>query len=617
MRCFTVIGPSQSGKSTLVKALGDLEGRSSETTFSEQFSLRTFDYIGERWGAFDIAGGTDILGNAGQAMAASDAVVLCVPPDPDGAPQAAPYLRLIEEADVPSFLFVNRMDAPEGRVRDTVAALQNYANHIIVLRQIPIREGGVVTGAVDLISERAWEYQEGKTSALIEIPDDIRDREQEARSELLEHLADFDDGLLEQLIEDRVPATENVFSLLADIHRASQLVPAYLGSAIQSNGVNRLMKALRHEAGKPEKIAERLGLSADALAIGIFADNRRHVGKSILLRALGGSIQQGSELAGAPIGNLNGSDGKPLADALKPGDLALAVKSDHLDPGAAFSATAQIALPDWCHGHTPAFRRALTPDSERDDARLSTALARLEAVEPGMELSQAEDSGHMVATLQGPMHLRRVLEKLKSEFDISASDHMLTGNYRETISKSVDKRYRHRKQSGGAGQFADVQLVVRPLARGEGFSFDDTVKGGAVPRNFIPSVASGAEEALARGPLGFKVVDVAVTLTDGKHHSVDSSDYAFRTAGLMGVREALQEASPVLLQPIDQVEIHVPSVYAGALVALISSLKGQVQGFRSASLCQGLGYFPGADPFGCAGRTFCLARRAYPRYRMV
>ncbi len=579
MRCFTVLGPSQSGKTTLVEAVSSLEGRPETRKFSDQFSLTTFQYIDEPWAAFDIAGGTDQLGLAGQALAASDAAVLVVPPDPEAAPLAAPYLRAVEASGVPAFLFINRMDVAEARVRDIVSELQTYAGHAIVLRQVPMRECEHVTGSVDLISERAWEYQEGQPSALIEMPDAVKDREQEARQELLEHLADFNDDLLEQLIEDRKPATEDVFKLIADIHRKNEIIPALLGAAVHANGANRLMKGLRHEAPQVGAIRARLGLGGDTLAIGVYAENRKHVGKSVLLRALGGGIKQGDTLGGETLGSLTGPDGQALAGALGEGELAVAVKSDHMDSGKVYTAGGAQALPDWTRGYPPAMRRLLTPANERDDARLSGALQRIEAIDPGLSLGQDEESGHVVATLQGPMHLRRVQAALEEDFGIEIEAAPVGGSYRETITRPVDKHYRHRKQSGGAGQFADVQLTLKPLPRGEGFAFDETVKGGAVPRNYIPSVEAGAREALQSGPLGFPVVDVAVTLTDGKHHSVDSSDYAFKTAGMFGVREALKEAGPVLLQPIDQVAIHVPSIYTGGLVTLVSSLKGQIQGF--------------------------------------
>ncbi|MDJ0825915.1 MAG: elongation factor G [Rhodobacter sp.] len=591
MRCFTVVGPSQSGKTTLVKAMAELEGRSEATRFSDRLTFHSFDYLGEKWAALDVTGGADNLACAGHALAASDSVVLCVSPDPNAASQAAPYLRLIEEAEVPCYLFINRMDQAEGRVADTVAALQTYASHALVLRQVPMRDADGVTGAVDLISERAWEYQEGKPSKLVEIPDAVRDREQEARTELLEHLADFNDDLLEQLIEDKTPATEDVFALLADIHKRNELIPAYLGSAEHANGVNRLLKALRHESSGAAELAARLGLDGAAKALGVYADNRKHVGKSVLIRALGGGVQQGAALGGDGIGSLTGVDGKPVSGALETGGLAIAVKSDHLHPGKAYSDGDAMDLPEWIAGHPAAFRRVLTPDNDRDDARLSGALAKIDEIDPGMSLAHDEDTGHIVANLQGPMHLRRLTDTLAEDFDIRVSDHPVGGSYRETISRKIDKHYRHKKQSGGAGQFADIVFTLAPQPRGAGFSFDEVVKGGAVPRNYIPSVHHGAEESLARGPLGFRVVDVGVTLTDGKHHSVDSSDYAFKTAASMGMREALKEAGPVLLQPIDQVDVHVPSIYTGQLVALISSLKGQVLGFDPHPVAKGWDIF--------------------------
>lgn len=594
MRCFTVLGPSQSGKTTLVAALAGLEGAAASTAFSDRFRLTTFDYLGERWGAFDIAGGSDNLGAAGHALAASDHAVLCVSPQPEAAPQAAPYLRLIEEAGVPCTLFVNHMDGFDGRVRDVVAALQVYASHLLVLRQVPMREGGEIVGAVDLISERAWEYQEGKPSALVSMPDAIRDREQEARAELLEHLADFNDDLLEQLIEDRVPAPENVFSMIAQMHKQNELIPVFLGAAEHCNGVNRLMKDLRHETGDAEALAARLRVPAGAV-LAVFGESRKHVGKTVLLRDLGGGLSQGQTVGDGAIGALNGPDGKP-SGAVAPGGLAVAVKSDHLEVGRIYTGADSQPMPPWSSGLPPVFRRLLTPVNDRDDARLSSALARIAALDPGLVLSQDEDSGHLLVCLQGPMHQRRLTAALQDDFDIAIEATPVNGRYRETITAATNTHYRHRKQSGGAGQFADIQISVRPQARGVGFGFDEVVKGGAVPRNYIPAVQSGCEEALAKGPLGFRVIDVAVTLTDGKSHAVDSSDFAFRMAGMMGLRSALQECAPVLLQPIDHVDIHLPSIYTGALVGEISALKGQVLGFDPHPTAKGWDIFHALIP---------------------
>ncbi|ARE38650.1 Translation elongation factor G-related protein [Rhodovulum sp. P5] len=596
MRCFTILGPSQAGKTTLLKALSELDGRPTVADFSDVLTVREFTYLNEPWAGFDIAGGPDYLGHAGEALAASDAAILCVAPDPDAAVLAAPYLRLIEASGVPCFIFINKMDLDEARIRDIVASLQAYANHHIVLRQAPIRDAdGHVVGAVDLISERAWEYQEGKPSKLIEIPDDLHDREQEARGELLEHLADFDDHLMEELIEDREPPTDEVYKILAEAHRDNAVIAAYLGAASHGNGLTRLMKALRHEAPRMDQIGARLGVEAP-LAIGVASETRRHVGKSTLLRALAPGIQHAAPLAGGGIGNLTGMDGKPANEPLEPGTLAIAVKSDHLEPGFAYTADGSAPLPGWTRGRAPGYARILMPANERDDARLSAALTRLAASDPGMETEQDSETGHVVVRLQSPIHMRRILAKLKDEFGVEAEEQPVSGIYRETITKPVDTHHRHRKQSGGAGQFADVHLTVRPQGRGAGFAFDETVKGGAVPKNYIPAVEHGAQDALQQGPLGFTVVDVAVTLTDGKHHAVDSSDHAFRTAAKNGVREALEQAGPVVLQPIERVEIHVPSVYSGSLVALAGSLKGQVLGFEGHGKARGWDVFQALIP---------------------
>lgn len=604
MRCFTILGPSQAGKTTLLQGLSALEGRPTTTQFSDALSVRQFTYLGDPWAGFDIAGGPDHLGQAGQALAASDAAVLCVPPDPEAAVLAAPYLRLVEGSGVPCFVFINKMDLDEARIRDIVGALQAYATHHIVLRQAPIRDAeGHVTGAVDLISERAFQYQEGQPSRLIEIPAQVQNREQEARADLLEHLADYDDALMEQLIEDREPASDEVYSVLADAHRDNRILAAYLGAAGHGNGLTRLMKALRHETPDMAAIGPRLGLDAP-LAIGVAADTRRHVGKSILLRALGEGVQHAAPLGGGSVGTLSGIDGKPVTEPLVPGTLAVAVKSDHLDPGLAYSANDSTPLPAWTRGRPPAYARILTPANDRDDARLSAALARMVASDPGLKTTQDAITGHLVVWLQGPIHLRRVLTKLAEDFGIEAAEQPVSGIYRETITKPVDTRHRHRKQSGGAGQFADVQLSLRPQGRGAGFAFDETVKGGAVPKNYIPAVAAGAQEAMALGPLGFPVVDVAVTLTDGKHHAVDSSDHAFRTAAKIGVREALEQAGAVVLHPIERVDIHVPSAYSGALVALVSSLKGQVLGFEAHTRARGWDVFQAHVPAAAKEELF-------------
>jgi len=582
MRCFTVLGPSQTGKSTIVEKLGSLVGPPRRSVSPYGLGVTEFSFMGDSWCALDTPGGGEALTHVQNALLASDACILCVSPAPEEAVLAAPYLRIVEDSGTPCILFVNRIDEPRGRMRDVIAALQDYARHTLLLRQVPIREGDTIVGSCDLISERAWRYREGQPSALVAIPDSTLEREHEARAELLEHLSEFDDGLLEELVEDREPSSEALYSICTRVLRENRVIPVLFGAASHNNGMMRLMKALRHEAPKVDALKERLELEADGsnlLAVGFHAFYKQNIGKTVLARALGDGLKQGVALAGASLGAVqdaaNGKqNGTPAA-----GEVFAAVKSDHLTVPALLTADAALQAPAWTEPPPPMLERILVPGSERDENKLSETLAKLAEIDRGLKVRQEEGTGAQLVSAQGPVHLRDVCRALSDVFRISVSERVPNPSYREAISKPVEVHYRHRKQTGGAGQFADVKITVRPIERGEGFAFNETVKGGAVPRNYIPAVEAGSREAMEKGPLGFQVIDLGVTLTDGQHHSVDSSEHAFRTAAKMGVRQALAEASTVLMQPVYRCEIHIPSIYSGSLVQSVSALKGQVLGF--------------------------------------
>jgi len=603
MRVFTVLGPSHSGKTTLVEALVGLDGKPGKAfEASGVANVRGFSFMDEDWAAIDIVGGAENLAPIGPALAASDAAVLCVPADAEAAVLAAPYLRMIEEAGVPALVFINKADAPDSRMSETVSALQAYSRHHVVLREVPIREGEEIVGVVDLVSERAWKFHDGEPSTLTEIPAGLRPREEEARAELLESYADFDDGLLEEIIEDKKILPDEVYEVASKTLQHHDLVPAFLGSAEHRNGITRLMKALRHEAPGVEVAAARLG--GTAVAVGAMADMVKHLGKTVLLRALGDHVAGGQVLGGANVGTLTDLDAKTGLANLAPGAVGLTVKTDHLGAGRAFTASAVEDLPGWAVPHASTYRRIVTPVHEKDEARLSAAIERLVEIDPGLGASQDERSGNPVLATQGPLHLRRLIRKLADDFGIEVEEGLVPPGLRETIRRGTEVQYRHRKQSGGAGQFADVVVELRPGARGSGFAFSDSVKGGAVPKNYIPSVEAGARDALAEGPHGFPVVDVAVELKDGKSHSVDSSDFAFRTAGKNAIKEALSEVGTVLLQPIMKIDIHVPSVFSGGLVPVVSGLKGQVLGFEAHESAAGWDVFQALLPMAAEDALF-------------
>lgn len=590
MRVFTVLGPSSSGKSTLVQALVGLdERRSKSLSVPGVAAVHSFGFMGQDWAAIDMAGGAENLGSAGAALAASDIAVICVPADADAAVLAAPFLRKVEEAGCPCLVFINRIDNAQSRISEIVSALQTYSRHHIVLREVPIRDGNAIVGFVDLVSERAWKFQNGRHSVLIEMPDSVKDREEQARAELLESYADFDDHLLDELIEDRQPPVAEVYDIASRTVRHSDLVACFIGSASKGYGITRLMKSLRHDAPEVEVAQQRL--AAGATAVGALADVIRHLGKVVLVRMMQGAIMGGGRLGGADIGLITDLDAKTVLGGLSPGQIGLAVKTDHLSVGTELLPEAMRPLPGWGQVQASPYRRIITPLHEKDDSRLLVALDRLAEIDPAMTVSADGKTGRPILTTQGPLHLRRLLAKITNDFGIAVTETPVTPTLHETIRRGTEVHHRHRKQTGGAGQFADVVIELRPEARGAGFTFCETVKGGAVPRNYIPSVEEGAREALAEGPLGFPVVDVAVELKDGKTHSVDSSDHAFRTAGKNAVREALAEVGTVLLQPIMKIDIHVPAVFSGALVPLVSGLKGQVLGFEAHETAAGWDVF--------------------------
>lgn len=575
-KCIAILGPNGVGKSTLTDRLCGLEGTAAPAQHAQDTRIAAFRFLDEDWSVLDCPGSLEFLQASMDALMAADIAVVTVAPAPDAAVLAAPYLKLAEEAGVPTLLFINRMDETEVSVRETVEALQGYSVHPVVLRQIPMREDGAIVGSVDLVSERAWRYQADKPSELIEIPSDLIDREAEARGAFLENLSEYDDWLLEELIEDRVPANDEVYAICTRVLAGTAVVPAFIGCAEKGNGVFRLMKALRHETPDVTALADRCG---GAMVASCMARHRKHVGKTIYLRALG-PVKSGDVLGGEALGPIAVAEGDKFVTASEaaPGQIFSAIKSDHLDAGQLYAA-AVLNPPSWYQPLPPLLRYAIVPQNDRDDAKLSQAIAKVVSEDPSLTAEHDAETGAHVLAGQGTLHLRRAREVLADVFGVETHERPVTPALRETITKSADIHYRHKKQSGGAGQFADVKITVKPAPRGSGFEFSESIHGGSVPKNYIPAVEAGCREATDRGPLGFPIVDISANLYDGQHHNVDSSDMAFKIAGRGAVRQAMEEAGAVLLEPIYEVTFTVPSIFTGALNPLVSSRRGQVLGY--------------------------------------
>jgi elongation factor G len=567
--------------------LGDSSPEARQRGTSVELSAAATSFLGEGWTFIDCPGSVEFSQDTRNALMIADVAVVVVEPLVDRALSLASIFKFLDDHRIPHLVFINKMDAAAFPVRDIMAALQAVSSRPLLLRQVPIRESGAngdtITGYVDLVSERAYRYQPGQESALIQLPNTLIAREQEARGEMLEHLADFDDHLLEQLLGDEQPSNDEVYQQIAKDLASDLIVPVLLGAAERDHGVRRLLKALRHDVPGPAATAERLGLADQPMAAVIFKTlHQAHAGKLSLVRVLAGKIVDGQTMNGqriAGIFRLKGNAPEKVGQAGF-GDVVAFGRLEQ-------ARTGEVLVPDggkparveWPEVLEPLFSLALSVENRNDEVKLTAALAKLSEEDPSLSFEHDPDTHELLVLGQGEIHLQVSAERLKSRYNLPVRVHRPQVSYRETIRHKTAQHARFKRQSGGHGQFGDVQVEVWPLNRGEGFRFEDRVVGGAVPRQFIGSVEDGVRDYLSRGPLGFPVVDVAVALCDGQYHSVDSSDQAFKTAARMAMQEAMPKCEPVLLEPIHAVEILTPAEFTSRIHGLISSRRGQILQF--------------------------------------
>jgi elongation factor G len=570
-------------------SFGDASPEARQHKMSVGLTAATTSFMGDSCTFIDCPGSVEFAHDMRAAIPAVDAAVVVCEADEKKLPQLQIILRELEDLGIPRFLFLNKIDRANKRIRETLATLQPASRVPLVLRQIPIWKGELIEGFVDLALERAFVYREHKASEVIALEGGDLDREKEARFSMLEKLADHDDALMEQLLEDIQPPRDAVFDDLARELREGLICPVLLGSATRENGVLRLMKALRHESPDVTATAKRLGAPSakDALAYVFKTMHLQHGGKLSLARLLAGHLDDGATLQASSGGTgrvsgilaVNGAHDTKRASA-EAGDTIALGKLDAVKTGDTLSSgkSAPSALAT-VEPTPPVLAMSIAAADRKDDVKLGQAMLRLNEEDPSLTMIQNQRTHDIVLWGQGEMHLRVALERLRDRFGVNVKSHPPAIGYQETIRKQISQRGRHKKQSGGHGQFGDVVLEIRPLPRGEGFKFDEKVVGGAVPRNYIGAVEEGVVDGLTRGPLGFPVIDVQVTLTDGSYHSVDSSDLAFRTAARIGVSEGLPHCQPVLLEPIYVVEIVCPTDATAKINAILSARRGQILGF--------------------------------------
>ncbi len=588
-RSAALVGPLGSGKSTLFDALLAAAGAGGRRTdprarrAGTELRLGHCGFMGDAWSLLDCPGSVEFAYETECALAVADIAVVVCDPSPARAAATAPILRVLDREKIPHMLFINRMDTIEGRVRDTIATLQAHSAAPLVLRQVPIRQPGQPpSGYVDLVSARAYRYRPGQASELVQVPEEVRDREAEGRAVLLETLADHDDALLEKLLEDVTPTPAEIYAQLKADIAADLLVEVLLGAAERGAGVQRLWKALRHDTPDAAATALRKGIAPEGppLAQVFRTVHAGHAGKLSLSRVWRGVVRDGASLSGQRVGGISRFQ---AGEAVKGAEAAAGelVGLGRLEAAVTGAALGEDLPLDFPTPPPPVYALAVATQERGDDVKLSAALAKLVEEDPALSVTHEKQTGETVLHGQGEIHLNAALERLAKGFNLRLASHRPAVPFKETIRAAVHEHARLKRQTGGHGQFADVKLDIAPRGRGEGFAFVDRIVGGAVPRQFIPAVGDAAEEAARTGPLGHPVVDISVTLVDGTFHSVDSSDMAFRTATRMAMQEGLAKASPVLLEPIDHVTVRVPSEHTASAQRLLTGRRGRILGYAA------------------------------------
>ena len=607
-RCVALVGPFGSGKTTLLEAIlertgavtragtvsagttvGDASQEAREHHMGVELNVAECDFMGDRYTFIDCPGSVEYLFETQAALAGVDVAVVVAEADEKKIPALQLTLRMLEDREIPHILFLNKLDKTEGGVREVLELMQPASRAPMVLRQIPLVKNGATVGSIDLALERAYIWHEHAPSEIAPIPDAEKAAEMEARFQMLERIADYDDHLMEELLSDVAPPIDEVFGDLSKELKAGQICPVFIGSAEHGNGIGRLLKALRHEAPGLAETQDRLGLSANGEAVVqvMKTVHTPHGGKLSVARVLSGKVSDGLTLFASDgasdrisgIYRLLGKDQQKKADAVAGETVALG-KIEPAQTGMTLTshkggmpALATIEPP------APVMGFAIASLDHKDDVKLSAALSKITEEDPSIRIRQDQDTGETLLEGQGEMHLRVALERLEHKFGIKVKATPGGVPYKESIHGHAAVRGRHKKQSGGHGQFGDVALEIAAGERGSGFVFVDKITGGVVPRQYIPAVEEGVREFLEKGLHGFPVVDLQVSLVDGSYHTVDSSDMAFKTAAQIGMREAMAKVHSVLLEPILRVSITTPSDATARINQIVSGRRGQLLGY--------------------------------------
>jgi elongation factor G len=612
-RNVAIVGPYLSGKTTLLESLlfvtgaisrkgsikdsntvGDSAAESRDRHMSVEVSAASTEYNGIRFTFIDCPGSVEFAQETYNALIGVDAAIVVCEPIRERVLTLAPLFKFLDDWEIPHLVFVNKMDRANIHVLETLHALKAVSSRPLVAHQYPIMNGEQLTGFIDMVSEQAYQYHPGAPADPIPFPENLKEEEHTARAEMLEALANFDDHLLEELLEDIEPPQEEILKDLKMELGADLVVPVFFGVAEQDYGVRPLLEALLREAPEPESTAERRlkNIKGDTPLVQVLKTYYTpQGGKLSLVRVWRGKLTDGIVLNGIRTGGIYRLMGQQQqsVNQVNAGEIVALSRLEGIRTGDTISTEQQsaIKLPKAVELE-PVYALAITPEKRNDEVKLSGAITKLLEEDCSLAWEQHGDTHEVILWGQGEIHLQVALDRLRRKYNLPMTTHLPQVPYKETIRKtvaSIHGRYKH--QSGGHGQFGDVFLDIKPLPRGTGFNFNETIVGGVVPKQYIPGVEMGVREFLTHGPLGFPMVDLAVTLTNGSYHNVDSSEQAFKQAARLAMQTGISQAEPTLLEPILRVEVTTPSEFTSKVLQLLSGRRGQILGYEGRNDWQG------------------------------
>jgi elongation factor G len=622
IRNVALVGHSGAGKTTLAEALlyragtitrlGRVEDGNTVTDFDPEeherghslsLALAPIEWHGHKINIIDTPGHTDFVADVYAGLHAADLAVFVVSATDGVEVGTERAWRAAEELGLPRMIFINKLDKEEASFDRTLESLQERFGAGIAPIELPIGEAAAFHGVADLFTDKAYVYDSGSAKEA-EIPDELEAREHEVHEDLVEGIVVADDDLLEKYLEGEIPGVEELEHTMARGVAAGTVFPVVCGSATGPIAVDRLADFIV-EIGPSPLRRKTLTVTAagNEVKIDLKADGDPlvqvfktiadpYVGQISLFRVLSGKVtselvlhnqRSNSDEKLAKVASMIGKESE-LVDSLPMGDLGAVAKLNDTATGDTLSVKSQPITAPALRRPTPVLAAAIHAKTQADTDKLANALRRIQQEDPVLVIDRNAETHQTLLRGMGETHLTITQQRLSRKFGVEVETEPVRVPYRETISRRAEAEGKYKKQSGGHGQFGVAMLKVEPTQRGNGFEFVDEVKGGSIPRQFIPAVEQGIRETMVDGGvLGFPVVDVRVRVYDGKYHSVDSSEMSFKMAGRLGFKAAMADANPIVLEPVSQIMVSVPSNYQGEVMGDLSSRRGQVQGTEASS----------------------------------